>query len=309
MQRLLIYVGLAFAILSADAISVHEGFTLRQRLPDDLVRATRAPRYSTSISARQGGSLISPDLAQHIRDTLTLWNVTGLSLAVVRRRSANSTDFDVETLGFGVKNLAGDPFTAEVCSDLNLPVCILILYQTAFPIASNSKAITAIATGLLVNNPAVPLEWKSKLHKVLNGFKMQDPVADKLTDLIDAMSHRTGLPSHVGVLGKRDSPNPDEISVRGIMLLTGSELTRLFCSITAKSAAISQVVNRVPRALAGAPAGFASYLPSSHAYAVWESYVQHCGKPGHPGLQDTLQAIRQRQPFQCHWHECNLVRL
>ena len=40
------------------------------------------------------------------------------------------------------------------------------------------------------------LSWTSTLTSVIPDFGLEDPVASKYTTIIDAMSHRTGLPRH-----------------------------------------------------------------------------------------------------------------
>jgi CubicO group peptidase (beta-lactamase class C family) len=55
-----------------------------------------------------------------------------------------------------------------------------------------------VATGLLIHNETLSprLTWKSKLASVIPGFGLEDSVAFQQTTIIDAMSHRTGLPRH-----------------------------------------------------------------------------------------------------------------
>ena len=85
------------------------------------------------------------------------------------------------------------------------------------PIASNSKAFTVAAAGLLVDRDDVPLQWNSKLRDVFDGFGMQDPVANTLTGLEDFLSHRTGLPRHDGLFGL-PVDNPMDFSVRSFAI-------------------------------------------------------------------------------------------
>ncbi|KAH7106128.1 beta-lactamase/transpeptidase-like protein [Auriculariales sp. MPI-PUGE-AT-0066] len=175
-------------------------------LSDAVIANTRSPRpVDATRTSLQGSKLLSEEITQHIKDTMALWDIQGLSIAVVRRRSNDSDNFDVETHAFGVKGRDGAPMTTD----------------TLVPIASNSKAFTAAAAGLLVDNNDVPLKWTTKLRDVLDGFELQDPIADAFTCLEDALSHRTGLPRHDALFGYHVD-NPMDFSLNIIKDLNPS---------------------------------------------------------------------------------------
>ncbi|KAG5650787.1 hypothetical protein H0H81_011070 [Sphagnurus paluster] len=117
-----------------------------------------------------------------ISDLLRRWKSPGgISVAVVQMDEQGA--WNVETKGYGVATLAdGSPMTEN----------------TILPIGSNSKLFTAIATGLLMANETLPtpLTWDTKVASVVPGFGLQDPISAKQTSILDAMSHRTGLPRH-----------------------------------------------------------------------------------------------------------------
>jgi len=79
---------------------------------------------------------------------------------------------------FGVRNDKNDPVTEK----------------TIFPIASTTKAFTAAMVASLVDKRL--LNWNDKLSKYLDDFKMMDETATKLTNIKDALSHRTGIARH-----------------------------------------------------------------------------------------------------------------
>ncbi|KAH7104837.1 beta-lactamase/transpeptidase-like protein [Auriculariales sp. MPI-PUGE-AT-0066] len=138
--------------------------------------------YGSLIASmtRMEQGLISSEVDAFIRETMKLWDVQGLQVAVVRRRPGSSDEWDVDTRAYGVKDRSGKPMETD----------------TLFPIASNSKAFTAAAVGLLVANDSIALEWSTKIKSVLPEFKLRDPVATKYTNVVDILGHRTGMPRH-----------------------------------------------------------------------------------------------------------------
>lgn len=48
-----------------------------------------------------------------------------------------------------------------------------------------------------MSNSSIPLEWNTKVSTILpQEWKLQDKVAEAEADLLDILSHRTGLPRH-----------------------------------------------------------------------------------------------------------------
>ncbi|KZT55820.1 beta-lactamase/transpeptidase-like protein [Calocera cornea HHB12733] len=116
------------------------------------------------------------------------FKIPGMSLALVyAERDAP------EFYNFGVRAEDGDPASED----------------TLYCIASNSKAFTAIALGILMDDFAqgrnvtpLPesvgkLDWTTKAVDLLPGeWKLKDEWASEKTSLIDMLSHVTGLPRH-----------------------------------------------------------------------------------------------------------------
>jgi len=113
------------------------------------------------------------DLKEFFEKTLELWHVPGLAVAVVK---------DGEVIlceGCGVRHIGNsDPITPE----------------TLFPIASCTKAFTALSLGLLVD--AGKLDWDTPIKHYLPTFQMWDPFATERLTPRDLLSHRSGLPGH-----------------------------------------------------------------------------------------------------------------
>lgn len=66
--------------------------------------------------------------------------------------------------------------------------------QTIFGIASCTKAFTAMALAILVDEGK--LDWDAPLRNYLPDFKLSDSVASERITARDILSHRTGLPGH-----------------------------------------------------------------------------------------------------------------
>ncbi|KAG5643819.1 hypothetical protein DXG03_009596 [Asterophora parasitica] len=164
---------------------------------------------SVSAQGLTSPQVLTAETDKFINDLLAEWNSpAGLSVAVVRKDEQGQ--WNVETKGYGVATLANKTQVTE---------------KTLFAIGSNSKLLTAIATGLLVTNQTLPnVSWTSKLASLMPGFGLQDSIAAKQATLIDALSHRTGLPRHD--FSYKTYDDVPTIVGRSILRKKLSELTR-----------------------------------------------------------------------------------
>lgn len=106
-------------------------------------------------------------------EALRAWDVPGLAVVIV------SPDRVLWLKGYGRRDLAAD-----------LPVTP----DTAFPLASCSKAFTATLAAMLADDGK--LTWDDPVRKHLPDFHLADPVADAGVALRDLLCHRTGLGNH-----------------------------------------------------------------------------------------------------------------
>ncbi|KAH8665971.1 beta-lactamase/transpeptidase-like protein [Tricladium varicosporioides] len=114
--------------------------------------------------------------AELVKDTLNLWHVPGVAIAVV---DGNNTWAE----GYGIAKYPSTPVTP----------------QTLFYTGSTTKAFTAAALSLLItSNPtSFPLGFKTPISSLLpSDFILQDPYLTTHITLEDTLSHRTGLPAH-----------------------------------------------------------------------------------------------------------------
>jgi CubicO group peptidase (beta-lactamase class C family) len=98
------------------------------------------------------------------------WEVPGLAIAIVK------DDAVVYARGFGVRELGGQDRVDE---------------NTVFAIGSASKAFTAAAVGMLVEEGKVA--WDDAATRHLAGFQLFDPYATRELTVRDLLAHRSGL--------------------------------------------------------------------------------------------------------------------
>ena len=85
--------------------------------------------------------------------------------------------------GYGVRRMGGSDKVTD---------------STLFGIASNTKAMTAAALAMLVEEGKV--EWDAPVTRYLPAFEMSDPVVTKLLTVRDLLCHRSGLTLGAGDL-------------------------------------------------------------------------------------------------------------
>ncbi|KAL0069306.1 hypothetical protein AAF712_003671 [Marasmius tenuissimus] len=155
-----------------------------------LFYAQRLQKVFVSPSSNQ---ILTPEIDDFIEGILSSWNSPGgVSVAVVKLEEPEGP-WRIETKGYGVANLdSGKRMTEDSL------VCI----------ASNSKHFTTLAAGLLIANKTLPtpITWDTKLKSILGDlWELQDPIATAQSTIIDAMSHRTGLPRHDFMYTRNDT--------------------------------------------------------------------------------------------------------
>lgn len=107
---------------------------------------------------------------EYVNKALKDWEVPGAGIAVVKG------DKVVLAKGYGVRKL-GDPAPVDE--------------RTIFAIGSSSKAFTAAALAMLVDEGKI--KWDDPVTKHLPGFEMYDPYASKEMTVRDLLCHRSGL--------------------------------------------------------------------------------------------------------------------
>ena len=110
------------------------------------------------------------DLDAYVEQVRRLFEVPGIALAIVKNGEV------VASKGYGVH-------------EINKPSAIDA--RTLFAIASNTKAFTATALGILVEEQK--LEWDAPVIRYLPGFQLSDPYVTREITVRDLLVHRSGV--------------------------------------------------------------------------------------------------------------------
>jgi CubicO group peptidase (beta-lactamase class C family) len=112
-------------------------------------------------------------LDDYIQRAMVDWEVPGLAIAVVKDDSV------VYARGYGLREV-GSPHRVDE--------------NTLFAIASTTKAMTAAALGMLVDEERV--DWDDPVIRHLPGFQLADPYVSRELTIRDLLTHRSGLARH-----------------------------------------------------------------------------------------------------------------
>ena len=111
-----------------------------------------------------------PDLDAYVARALKEFEVPGLAIAIVKDGKVDLAK------GYGVRKV-GEPAPVDE--------------QTLFGIASNTKAFTAAALAILVDEGKI--SWDDPVTKHLPDFQMYDPYVTREMTVRDLLTHRSGL--------------------------------------------------------------------------------------------------------------------
>lgn len=121
-----------------------------------------------SLTIAQSSRLI--DLDAYISEAVKDWKVPGLAISIVKDGQV------VFAKGYGVREL-GEPEPVDE--------------HTLFAIGSTTKAMTAAALGILVDEKRV--QWDDPVSKYLPDFRLYDPYVTRELTVRDLLTHRAGL--------------------------------------------------------------------------------------------------------------------
>jgi CubicO group peptidase (beta-lactamase class C family) len=114
--------------------------------------------------------LSSADIDKVAEKARTAFHVPGIAVAVIKDGKV------IHSKGYGVRSLNTDQPVDE---------------NTLFGIASNSKAFTAFALGILVDEGKI--SWDDKVRKWIPEFKLYSPFVTEEFTIRDLLTHRSGL--------------------------------------------------------------------------------------------------------------------
>jgi len=129
---------------------------------------TLANVFGSPVTRAQTGP--PPDMDAYMARVLKEFEVPGIAVAIVKDGKV------VLTRGYGVRKI-GEPTAVDE--------------HTLFGIASNTKAFTAAALSILVDEGK--LAWDEPVTKYLPNFQMYDPYVTRELTIRDLLTHRSGL--------------------------------------------------------------------------------------------------------------------
>jgi len=125
-----------------------------------------------TATAQQSSDALARQLDAYTTQAVKDWNGVGLAISVVKDGRV------VFAKGYGVREL-GKPEPVDTA--------------TLFAIGSTTKAMTALAIGMLVDEGKV--RWDDPVANYIPGFQLRDPYATREITVRDLLTHRAGLPN------------------------------------------------------------------------------------------------------------------
>jgi CubicO group peptidase (beta-lactamase class C family) len=122
------------------------------------------------IASAYSQPITSPEIDKLVEQTMKEFNVPGIAIAVMK------DDKVIHLKGYGVSSIATGKKMDE---------------NTLFAIASNSKAFTSAALGILVDEGK--LSWDTKVTDIIPEFRLYSPYVTEDFNIKDLLTHRSGM--------------------------------------------------------------------------------------------------------------------
>jgi CubicO group peptidase (beta-lactamase class C family) len=144
----------------------------RNLMRRSLLPATLLLFPAATTSAQQSSDALARQLDAYTTQAVKDWGAVGLAISVVKDGRV------VFAKGYGVREL-GKPEAVDTA--------------TLFAIGSTTKAMTALAIGMLVDEGKV--RWDDPVSNHIPGFQLRDPYLTREVTVRDLLTHRAGLPN------------------------------------------------------------------------------------------------------------------
>jgi CubicO group peptidase (beta-lactamase class C family) len=122
------------------------------------------------IASAYSQPLTSQEIDRIVQQTMETFDVPGIAVAVVRDNKV------IHMRGYGVRSLDTGKEMDE---------------NTLFAIASNSKAFTSAALGILIDEGK--LSWDTKVIDIIPEFRLYNPYVTSDFNIKDLLTHRSGM--------------------------------------------------------------------------------------------------------------------
>ena len=222
-----------------------------------------------AVAQRNSTAELDAYIARAVRD----WGIPGLAIAVVKDDSV------VFAKGYGVREL-GKAGAVDA--------------GTRFAIGSTTKAMTAVALGMLVDEGKV--RWDEPVTTYLPGFRVGDPYVTRELTVRDLLTHRAGLGNADQLWASADY-SPEEISARVATLQPAYSLRSGFIYQNIMYAIAGDVIRAASgrswadfvRARIFVPLGMTATEPTLRALAGQGNIAAP-----HMEIRDTIRAVTNR---------------
>lgn len=133
--------------------------------------------FTKAINSQSISQSNLDSLDAYFQQSMTDWEVPGMAIGIVRNDSL------IFAKGYGLTNIKKKK---------------RVNAQTIFPIASNTKAFTAAAIAILVDQKKI--NWDTKVISILPYFQMYNEYVTEHFTIADLLSHHSGLVTFSGDL-------------------------------------------------------------------------------------------------------------
>jgi CubicO group peptidase (beta-lactamase class C family) len=134
------------------------------------VLANPSLAQTTEAKSAAVATITSEQIDRVVENAMKTFNVPGISVAVIKN------DKVIHAKGYGVR---------DIKSKLPMQTSTLV------GIASNSKAFTAAALAILVDEKK--LSWNERVNNIIPEFKLYNPYVTEEFTVLDLMTHRSGM--------------------------------------------------------------------------------------------------------------------
>ncbi|KAH0536105.1 hypothetical protein FGG08_006991 [Glutinoglossum americanum] len=136
---------------------------------------TSSATQQSVLGEKRTGSWLGGEFDGFVEREIERWHVPGLAVAVVDGERTFAK-------GYGLASISDN---------------ISVTPSTLFYTGSTTKAFTAAAMSLLVDNTSQQISWTTPLSSIIrDDFVLPDPYSTTHITIADALSHRTGMPRH-----------------------------------------------------------------------------------------------------------------
>jgi len=140
--------------------------------------------YPLLLTIVHAKPLTSTEIDDVVEDSMSRFDVPGIAVGIIKNEKI------VHLKGYGLREMGKSPGVNP---------------DTVFKVASNSKAFTTAALAILVDEGK--LSWQTKVVDIIPEFRLSDPWVTSRLNVLDLLTHRSGMNIGAGDLMLWPEPN------------------------------------------------------------------------------------------------------